>query len=161
MPQPESKIWQLNCAAESMSSSSNGNRKRYNPKRQIRMDCGSSELAWLASSIRYTGNPEHKRNPGDFHLNPPAQPRADSTLCDGVGIFQREEAQRLLKDGVAKGLISEQTRGSFPQNIWAVTKDGYPVEAQLENRVQGTYHGYPMTMEDDFRFEVLKRWNAQ
>ena len=136
-------------------------RKRFNPKRRIRQDCDSDELDRLVSSVKYGGNPEHKRNPGDFQLNPPAQPRADKTLCDAVGIFDKSTALRLLREGVCQGLISEQTRGGFPQNIWAVTRDGSPLEAQLENRAQGVYHGYPMPMNDDFRDEVLRRWTDE
>jgi hypothetical protein len=56
-------------------------------------------------------------------------------------------------------LISEQKRGDFPQNIWAVTSDGIPLEAQLTNEVQGVYHGYPMPSSDDLRNEVIKRWS--
>jgi hypothetical protein len=115
----------------------------------------------LASCVKYGGNPEHKRNPGDFQLNPPAQPRADKTLCDAVGIFKKSKALWLLQEGVRRGLISEQTRGEFPQNIWSVTKDGKPLEAQLENQTQGIYHGYPMPINDDFRDEVLKRWKDE
>ena len=52
-------------------------------------------------------------------------------------------------------------QGTFPKNIWAVTDDGIPLEAQLENQAQGTYHGYPLTSNDDFRHIVLERWNRQ
>ena len=142
-------------------STRNSEGRRFNPKRRIRQDCNSDELARLASSVKYGGNPEHKRNPGDFHLNPPAQPRADKTLCDAVGIFNKSKALRLLKEGVRRGLISEQIRGEFPQNIWSVTKDGHPLEAQLENRIQGIYHGYPMPRNDDFRYEVLRHWKDE
>ena len=136
-------------------------RRRFNFKRRIRQDCDSDELDWLVSSVKYGGNPEHKRNPGDFHLNPPAQPRADKTLCDAVGIFDKSKALRLLREGLRRGLISEQTRGEFPQNVWSVTGEGNPLEAQLENRIQGIYHGYPMPLNDDFRYEVLRRWEDE
>ena len=136
-------------------------RRRFNFKRRVRQDCDSGEVARLVSSVKYGGNPEHKRNPGDFQLNPPAQPRADKTLCDAVGIFDKLNSLRLLRKGVRRGLISEQTRGEFPQNIWAVTRDGNPLEAQLENRTLGIYHGYPMPMNDDFRDEVLRRWKDE
>lgn len=137
-------------------------RSTYNRKRRI--DTGNSyDLPLLARKIRYTGNPDHKSNPGDFCLNPPAQPRDDKTLCDNAGIFTKEEAQRLLEEGARRGLISKQRRGDnlLPQNIWAVTADGYPLEAQLENRVQGTYHGYPVPDSDPFRERILERWNQQ
>ena len=135
--------------------------RRFNFKRRIRQDCDPDELARLADSVKYGGNPEHKRNPGDFQLNPPAQPRADKTLCDAVGIFDMATALGLLREGVRRGLISEQTRGDFPQNIWSVTEDGEPLEAQLENQAQGVYHGYPMTRNDDFSDEVLRRWKDE
>ena len=134
-------------------------RRRFNPKRRIRELGDSDELNRLARRVKYTGNPAHKRNPGDFGLAPPAQPRPDKTLCDAVSIATLLESTRLLRQGVTRGLISEQTRGDFPQNIWAVTSDGVPLEAQLEDRTQGTYHGYPMPSTDDFRDEVLRRWN--
>ena len=134
-------------------------RHKYNPKRRIRESRASGEFDRLAERVRYSGSAYHKRNPGDFGLAPPAQPRPDKILCDSVGIFTRSEALRLLREGVSQGMVSEQTRGYFPQNIWAVTKDGYPLEAQLENQAQGTYHGYPMPSTDDFREEVLKHWN--
>ena len=133
-------------------------RIKFNWKRQIRGETDPEELALLAEQVKYGGNPEHKRNPGDFNLSPPAQLRAGKTLCDAVGITSRLEATRLLRKGVNRGLISVQTRGGFPQNIWAVAPDGTPLEAQLENPVQGTYHGYPMPSTDDFREEVSKRW---
>lgn len=50
-------------------------------------------------------------------------------------------------------------KGHWPQNIWAVTSEGNPVEAQLENEVQGTYHGYPMPEADPLRHEIIKRWS--
>ncbi len=133
-------------------------RTSFNPKRRIREDCDPDELKKLASRAIYKGSPLHKRNPGDFDLSPPAQPRLNKTLCDTIGLTSRAEAQRLLVAGIAKGLVSKQVRGDFPQNIWSVTEDKTPLEAQLENKDQGTYHGYPMPSTDIFRTQVLKRW---
>jgi hypothetical protein len=116
-------------------------------------------LTCLAQSVKYGGNNQHKKNPGDFGLVPPSQPRPDKTLCDEAGITSRKEALRLLREGARRGLISVQSRADFPQNIWAVTAEGIPLEAQLENREQGIYHGYPIPKTDDFRDEVIKRWN--
>jgi hypothetical protein len=101
-----------------------------------------------------------KKNPGDFGLTPPASPRRDKTLCDGVNIFQKAVALKLLKEGVRRSLVSEQTRNGYPQNIWAVTADGVPLEAQLENPGNGTYHGYPMPENDAFRDKVIEKWEA-
>lgn len=135
-------------------------RKTFNPKRQIAESTTQEQLNRLAGQVRYGGNPEHKRNPGDFGLTPPASPRSDKTLCDGAGIFSRKLALDLLQQGVLRGLVSQQSRDNFPQNIWAVTDGGVPVEAQLENALNGSYHGYPMPVADPFREKVLDRWNT-
>lgn len=91
-------------------------------------------------------------------MDPPSSPRADKTLCDDVGIFRKSEALRLLREGARLGLISVQERGGFPQNIWSVLDEQFPLEAQLENRGVGVYHGYPMPKSDQFRRVVLQRW---
>jgi hypothetical protein len=133
-------------------------RTGFNPKRRIRQVLDPDYLKSLADSVNYGGNPEHKRNPGDFGLMPPSQPRADKTLCDTVGVFSRMEATRLLRMGVSKGLVSEREQNGYPQNIWVVTEDQWPLEAQLENAQRGTYHGYPMPETDPFREEVIAKW---
>jgi hypothetical protein len=79
--------------------------------------------------VRYGGSPYHKSNPGDFGLTPPAQPRADKTLCDTVEIFEREVALRYLREGIRRGLVSEVPDGGWPKNIWSMTDDGRPLEA--------------------------------
>ncbi len=106
--------------------------------------------------VRYTGNPEHKRNPGDFGLTPPSIPRPGKTLCDEVEVYSRTEALALLMAGLQRGMFSAQERDGWPQNVWAVTEKGDPVEAQLEG--SGTYHGYPMAEADPFRAKVLEAW---
>jgi hypothetical protein len=133
--------------------------ERFNHKRRICTTVDPDVLKKIAGSIKYGGNPEHKRNPGDFNLVPLSQPRPDKTLCDLVGIFSRHEAERLLKAGVERGLISVQKRNGYPQNIWSVTGDNYPLEAQLEDVMRGIYHGYPMPETDPFRDKVLDLWN--
>ena len=134
-------------------------RQRFNDNRKIRQDCDPGELAALARRVRYTGNPEHKSDPGDFHLNPQIRPRPNKPLCNEVGINRVKTALSLLREGVRKGMISEQQRGEFPQNIWCVSHDGFPLEAQLENQAQGAYHGYPVPRTDPMRKEILERWN--
>lgn len=131
----------------------------YNPKRKIASELDKDKLKELASKVKYRGSPYHKRNPGDFGLTPPVAARPDKTLCDGVSIYNKMEAQRLLELGVLKGLISEQIRGEYPQNIWVVAESGIPLEAQLDNRQKGTYHGYPLSANDPFAEEVLRKWN--
>ncbi len=136
-------------------------RRSFNRKRRIRQNSDAAELALLAKRLKYGGNPAHKRNPGDFGLDPPSRPMPRKTLCDDAGIFTRKEALRMLRLGAVKGLISEQRRGEFPQNIWAVTDSGDPLEAQLENQEKGEYHGYPVPKGDPFRSEILTRWCIQ
>ncbi len=137
-------------------------RKRnvYNPKRSIDDVPDKAKLETMANQVQYGGNPEHKRNPGDFGLTPPGSPRPDKTLCDGANILTRDLALSLLKSGIRRGLVSMQLRRGFPQNVWAVTEQGVPLEAQLENSDSGTYHGYPMADADPFREIVLARWIA-
>jgi hypothetical protein len=136
-------------------------RQRFNPKREI-VDPppSAAELNASAERVGYGGNPEHKRHPGDFGLIPPSAPRSDKTLCDEAHIASRSVAETALREGVRRGLISRATRGSFPQNIWSVTADGIPLEAQFENRDTGTYHGYRMPENDPFRAPVLSAWKA-
>jgi hypothetical protein len=116
-------------------------------------------LSARVTRLRYRGNPEHKRNPGNFDLTPPSALRPGKTLCDQVEIFSYSEALRLLRAGFERGLFSAQERNGWPQNIWALTDKGEPLEAQLEG--DGVYHGYPMPEADPFRERVLERWTSE
>lgn len=118
----------------------------------------------LEGKVVYTGSPHHKRSPGDYNLTPPSAARLTKTLCDSLkeqGLFSRAAAQGLLKEGVRRGLISSSFQGDFPKRIWAVTANGHPVEAMLEDHNRGTYHGYPMDRSDPMTSEVLKQWRAK
>ena len=85
-----------------------------------------------------------------------------------LGIHERELARALLVAGVRRGLVSVQrgSGGRFPQNIWSVVErdDGegerrcIPLEAQLENADQGTYHGYPLPQSDPLHEHVVHWW---
>jgi hypothetical protein len=77
-----------------------------------------------AEAARYGGNPEHKRNPGDFGLTPLATARMGKILCDEAGIFSRSAALELLRDGFRRGFVRRQQRGGWPQNVWAITPRG-------------------------------------
>ena len=135
-------------------------RKSYNPKHSFAAVPQPSEVDRWVNSVNYGGNPEHKRNPGDYGLTPPSSPRPDKTLCDLAGIFKREQAIRLLQEGIRRGLVSQQNRSGYPQNVWAVTEDDIALEAQLENAGNGTYHGYPLPEDDPFREKVIEKWKA-
>lgn len=136
-------------------------RRSFNPKRRLRgvpaTPTEREALTALAKRARYVGSPLHKRNPGDFGLMPPAAPRPGKTLCDGI-VDRLQEAQHLLAEGIRRGLVSEQEHDGWPQNVWAVTDGGEALEAELDNREQGTYHGFPMGSADPLRDDVLERW---
>ncbi|MFC6327521.1 MULTISPECIES: hypothetical protein [Alloalcanivorax] len=118
-------------------------------------------IASLKESAVYCGNPAHKKNPGDFGLTPPSAPHPAKSLCDVAKIFRKEVAGKLLREGIGRGLISRQFRGDWPQKVWAVTENGDVLEAQLENRMTGAYHGYPLPPTDPFAELVLREWEAR
>lgn len=136
---------------------------RFNLKRKIQPFTPEllQTCATLSKRVRYGGNPEHKKNPGDFGLTPPSAPRAAKSLCDTVAIFRKSVALKCLKRGLRCGLVSEQIVNGWPQNIWSITDAGVPVEAQLENSETGVYHGYPMPESDPFSAEVVTAWNIR
>ena len=111
----------------------------------------------LVKRVGYAGSPQHKRNPGDFGLTPPASPRQDASLYDYANITQRATALALLRKGVEQGLVSEQMRNDYPNQIWSIRNDKVVFEARLENEVQGNYHGYPLPLDDPFRLILLQR----
>lgn len=136
---------------------------KFNSKRKIKK-LAEGDLQYysdIAGQLLYGGNPEHKKNPGDFGLTPPSGPRLGKSLCDTVCIFSKQVALNHLKSGLRKGLVSERFNGQWPQNIWSVTEDGYPMEAQLENPETGTYHGYPMPQSDPLAAEIVRQWNMR
>jgi hypothetical protein len=107
----------------------------------------------------YAGSPLHKRNPGDFGLTPPADPRPDKTLCDEAGIHSRAEAGRLFRLGMERGLVSVATAGDgLPKQFWAVAEDGRVFEAMYGGT--GAYHGYPIRRSDPFSEVVTRAWRA-
>ena len=133
---------------------------QFNPKRKfLAVDTDAlNRLADLSNRASYGGNPEHKKNPGDFGLTPPASPRQGKSLCDVADVFTRREALTLLQEGMRRGLGSDREEQGWPKNVWSVTEGDIPMEAQLENPVTGCYHGYPMPGSDPLAAEVLARW---
>lgn len=135
-------------------------RSGFNPKRRIApLDALSlEERQALSTRVSYGGNPEHKRSPGDYGLTPPASPRPGKTLCDGTRNIPKEEATRLLVNGLIKGMFSPCNAEQWPQNIWSLSNNGEIFEAELENCIRGVYHGYPMPKNDFFRSVVNTEW---
>ena len=130
----------------------------YRQKRKIAHSLEPDELEQLASRISYIGKADHKSNPGDFDLAPSYTKCSDKSLCDDTGLLTVKACLRLLRQGIRRGLISETPDGAFPQNVWAVTEEGIPVEAALSNRTQGWYHGYPIPATDPFHDTIIGRW---
>jgi|SRR4051794_12543496 len=137
-------------------------RRGYNPKRRIQPaeQLSKLEREKLSKNASYGGNPEHKSRPNDYNLTPIMNPRPGKTLCDKADEFPKRQAERLLCQGLLRGMVSLQIRNGWPQNVWSVL-DGEPFEAQLENSERGGYHGYPMPADDDFRQTVLTEWSRR
>ena len=118
------------------------------------------ELEEMAQGVRYRASPYHKSSPLAWGLSRPV-PRADKTICEGSGITCCRDAAELLKSGIRRGMVSEDQRGGWPQNIWAVDAEGTVYEAQLSNRELGEYHGYPMKHGDKFAEFLLSEWERR
>jgi hypothetical protein len=46
----------------------------------------------------------------------------------------------------------------YPHNVWSMTDEGAPLEAQLENAATGDYHGYPLPPDDPMHAIVIREW---
>lgn len=138
-------------------------RKGFNPKRQIAdlEKVNASWLTYMAGHANYGGNSEHKKNPADYRLTPPAAPRPGKTLCDALRPVLKAEAEQLLGSGISMGMVSPCRQRQWPKNVWAVAESGEVYEAQLENKSKGTYHGYPVPADDEFRDIILKEWRRR
>lgn len=134
-------------------------KRKFNSNRKLRNLCDIDEqcLETYAQKLCYTGNPCHKRNPGDYGLQPPAAPRPDKTLCDSTGIYRRADAEQLLREGLKRRLISAEDRHGMPSIIWAMTDTGIPVEARLDSS-NGSYHGYPLQQNDPIARVIEDLW---
>ena len=138
-------------------------KRKFNPKRRLCAPPANdpvrlAHLLALSQAVIYGGNPDHKRNPGNFGLTPSSNQRTAKSLCDDAGILTRAEAKRVLRRGVELGLVSEQQRNGWPQNVWGVAANDVAVEAMLENPDVGSYHGYPMLADDPLVEELRLRW---
>ena len=119
---------------------------------------GNAERKDLAKRMVYVGSGHHKRHPGDYGFHPPVSPRPWKSLCDGSRVILKAEAQRLLREGVMRGMFSELAGDSPPKYVWSVDAEGTAYEAKLGT---GGYHGYRLEDEDDMRSLVLKEWKKR
>lgn len=115
-----------------------------------------SKLLYWKNFAQYIGSPYHKQNPASYNMVEP-KPKPDKTLCDTQGTISLSRSLELLQNGISKGMVSEQMRGCWPQNIWTVDNDTV-YECQLQNQETGEYHGYPMLFDDDFAKYLKEQW---
>ena len=55
-------------------------------------------------------------------------------------------------------MISVARNNGWPKQVWAVTDDGIPMEAQRDGN--DSYHGYAMPQDDPMADIVKRRWEA-
>lgn len=133
-----------------------GKRPRF---REARLD--ADEKAFLRANARYEGSPDHKRNPGDFGLTPPANPRKDRTLCDEAEVYVLAQATALFARAIDGGLVSEGTgRHEFPRRMWLVAEH-HVFELKLGGSVAGRYHGFPVRRSNPYYDLIVQAWNGQ
>lgn len=118
----------------------------------------NDERTFLRKCASYEGSPLHKRDPNDFGLTPPTNPRPDKTLCDEADIFEKRRALELFERAIEVGLVSEATAANdFPKQLWVV--DGERVfEVMYGGSKAGCYHGYPIRRSDPLFNQVVAAW---
>ncbi|MBC7542128.1 MAG: hypothetical protein H7338_05295 [Candidatus Sericytochromatia bacterium] len=120
-----------------------------------------AEVTRLASEATYKGSPYHKRNPGDFKLDPPPSPRPDATLCDEAQVFTIAKATELFGLAIQAGLASIATTSEgLPKRFWVVdTTSGHVFEAMDGGNRQ--YHGYPVRQTNPTFHDVSAAWGQR
>lgn len=139
--------------------------KRFgnNPKRRIapQHSISQQELHRIADEVRYLGSAHHKRVPADYGFHGPPSPRPHKSLCDSKRVIRRDEAKRLLIDGLRLGMVSTYRMNGYPKYVWSVDQDGEPYEAKLGHEGR-SYHGYRLGFDDRaMREEVIREWLAR
>lgn len=138
-------------------------RRSTNPKRRIVAEgtLSNSALRKIRERAIYVGSAHHKRSPGDYGFQPPVNPRPSKSLCDDVKLIRKADAQRLLQEGIRKGIISEPGSDGLPKYVWSVDLDQEVYEAKLGSSSE--YHGYRLDRADEryMRDLVLKEWSKR
>ncbi len=120
----------------------------------------SCEVRAELESARYVGNPQHKRWPADYGLNPPADPRPNKSLCDGLRPIKKREAIELFRSGIGLDMVSvDLDHRGLPKRVWAVDEYGEAYEAM--SSADGKYHGYRLYRDQDMRDLVIAEWNRR
>jgi hypothetical protein len=58
-------------------------------------------------------------------------------------------------------MISSFFINEFPKYVWCVDEDGEVYEGKTDSATPGTYHGYRLEEDDDFRFYVRQVWKQR
>ncbi|MBD5557867.1 MAG: hypothetical protein HDQ92_04810 [Desulfovibrio sp.] len=134
---------------------------KRNPKRRV-----LPEYVWrrearqydaLANEVKYVGSSKHKRNPGNFHLDPPATKGENAMTCDvDGGLTEPRVAQDLLQRAFRMGMVDERIqKGKWPCHVWGVWQ-GIVFEGKWSGNDK--YHGYPLEKDDPLRERILEEW---
>lgn len=139
--------------------------RRSRPRRRTVLSAtgavDGSELARMETMATYRPSPYHKFGSSAAGLQSAPAPRPDKTICDRPTSGRGRNALDLLRSGFRRGMVSEQRRGDWPQNVWAVDEEGVVYEAQLGNLEAGEYHGYPMKQDDSFAGFIRDEWKRR
>ena len=119
---------------------------------------GAEELDRLADTALFRPNRNHKRKMFDGSAG---SARVDKTLCDGAWANTQERSEGLLREGIRRGMVSQQVREAWPQNVWAVDERKEVYQANLTNSGTGEYHGFPIRDEGSFRSLIRREWAAR
>lgn len=114
--------------------------------------------AWLAERVRYVGSQEHKDYPS--YAGEPGL-RSDASRCDPA--ITQDQAEKVLKQAIRLGCVSEQHEGDFPRYVWG-RLDGVLYQARLINRENGWYKAWAIDALEAPRDPVgrlnLEHWHV-
>lgn len=117
--------------------------KRRRPRKRVIRVPPHTDLDGLADRVSYVGSPEHKDFPS---FAGPPRLRADASCCPRE-IRDAETVIEWLQSAIRRGSISADWSGDFPRYVWH--KEGDTVfEARLVNRGNGSYKGYPISVDE-------------
>ena len=121
----------------------------------------SGETISRLDRAHYIGSAIHKRRPGDYGFNPPANPRPHKSVCDDLRAINLREATELFRAGVQSKMVSSYLEnGSLPKFIWAVDHAGEAYEAKLGDDGLG-YHGYRLYRDQRMRRYIIREWRER
>lgn len=133
-----------------------------NPKRRIaQRDHYTPEDLEGFAAVRYCGMGHHKTKPADYGFDPPVAPRPSKSVCDDKRVVNLDEAVRLFRSGVGRGMVSTHRVGGLPKYAWAMDEHGDVYEAKLGGDMR-SYHGYRLAEDERAMREwVVEEWNKR